>query len=69
MMVSTLSEQKANEKEGIMEDKAHRLTDEKLAESDYKAIKYAEGWFSEAEYAPIRAERERIRNEIRELEK
>ena len=29
----------------------------------------SEGWFSEAEYAPIKAERERIRNEIRELEK
>lgn len=40
-----------------------------LSATDYKAIKYAEGWLTEEEYAPIKAERERIRNEIRELEK
>lgn len=40
-----------------------------LSATDYKAIKYAEGWLTEEEYAPIKAERERLRNEIRELEK
>lgn len=39
-----------------------------LAETDYKAIKYAEGWYSEKEYAPIKAEREALREQIRELE-
>ena len=39
-----------------------------LAESDYKAIKYAEGWYSEEEYAPIRAKRQALRNRINELE-
>lgn len=42
---------------------------EQLSATDYKAIKYAEGWITEEEYAPIKAERERLRNEIRELEK
>ena len=39
-----------------------------LADTDYKAIKYAEGWYTEEEYAPIKAERETIREEIRALE-
>lgn len=42
---------------------------EQLAQTDYKAIKYAEGWISEAEYAPIREERQAIRDRINELEK
>ena len=41
---------------------------ELLQESDYKAIKYAEGWISEEEYAPIKAERQAIRDEINKLE-
>ncbi|MBR3869010.1 MAG: hypothetical protein IKM66_06815 [Clostridia bacterium] len=41
----------------------------KLADTDYKAIKYAEGFISEEEYAPIKAERQRIRDKINELEK
>ena len=39
-----------------------------LAETDYKAIKYAEGWITEEEYAPIRAERQALRDKINELE-
>lgn len=39
-----------------------------LSLSDYKAIKYAEGWISEEEYAPIKAERQVIRDEINALE-
>ena len=42
---------------------------EKLRETDYKAIKYSEGWLSEEEYAPIKAERQAIREEINRLEK
>lgn len=41
---------------------------QQLAETDYKAIKYAEGWYTEEEYAPIKAEREALRERIRELE-
>lgn len=40
----------------------------KLADSDYKAIKFAEGWLSEEEYAPIKAERQALRDEINLLQ-
>ena len=39
-----------------------------LSETDYKAIKYAEGWLSEEEYAPIKAERQAVRDRINRLE-
>ena len=39
-----------------------------LAKTDYKAIKFAEGWYTEEEYAPIKAAREEIRVQIRALE-
>lgn len=38
-----------------------------LASTDYQAIKYAEGWISEEEYAPIKAYRQELRNQINEL--
>lgn len=41
---------------------------QQLADTDYKAIKYAEGWYTEEEYAPIKAERQAIRDKINELE-
>ncbi len=39
-----------------------------LADSDYKAIKYAEGLITEEEYAPIKAQRQSWRDEINRLE-
>ena len=39
-----------------------------LEESDYKALKFADGALSEEEYAPIRAERQIWRDEINEIE-
>ena len=39
-----------------------------LSDTDYKAIKYAEGQISESEYASIRAERQGYRDQINELE-
>ena len=41
---------------------------QQLADSDYKAIKYAEGWFTEEEYKEIKEEREKLRQLIRNLE-
>lgn len=41
---------------------------QQLQQSDYKAIKYAEGLLTEEEYAPIKAERQRMRDEINRLE-
>ena len=40
----------------------------KLRETDYKAIKYAEGMITLADYAPIREERQSWRDRIGELE-
>ncbi len=40
-----------------------------LCDTDYKAIKYAEGVTSAEDYAPIKALRQSYRNEINELEK
>ena len=39
-----------------------------LSDTDYQAIKYSEGWISEEEYAPIKAKREALREQIRALE-
>lgn len=41
---------------------------QKLQQTDYKAIKYSEGWLTEEEYAETKAERQRIREEINRLE-
>ena len=38
-----------------------------LQETDYLAIKYFEGWISEEEYAPIKAQRQAWRDEIGKL--
>ena len=40
----------------------------KLAETDYQAIKYVEGFISETDYAPIKAQRQAWRDEINALE-
>lgn len=39
-----------------------------LSETDYKAIKYAEGWITEEEYAEVKAQRQAWRDRINELE-
>ena len=41
---------------------------EQLAQSDYQAIKFAEGYFTEEEYAPIKAQRQALRDQINALE-
>jgi len=39
-----------------------------LASTDYEALKYAEGWFTEEEYSHIKNSREALRIKIRDLE-
>lgn len=39
-----------------------------LFQTDYKAIKYAEGWINEEEYLPIKEERQSYRDKINEYE-
>lgn len=41
---------------------------QKLNETDYKAIKYAEGLLSVEEYEPIKLQRQEWRDKINELE-
>ena len=40
----------------------------KLSQTDYQAIKYAEGFISETDYAPMKALRQEYREEINRLE-
>ena len=44
------------------------LLKNRLKETDYKAIKYSEGWLTDEEYAETKVERQRIREEINRLE-
>ena len=41
----------------------------KLSSTDYKAIKYSEGLYTNEEYEPIKQERQRLRDEINKLQK
>ena len=43
-------------------------TKAKLSQTDYQAIKYFEGFISEADYAPIKVQRQAWRDEINALE-
>lgn len=40
----------------------------RLAATDYKALKYAEGMLSEAEYEPIKLQRQAWRDEINKIQ-
>lgn len=56
--------------ESSPEYKLQKIDDLKaqLSSTDYKAIKYAEGWLTEEEFAPVKAERQAIRDQINVLE-
>lgn len=41
---------------------------QQLAATDYKTLKYAEGLISESDYAPIKAQRQALREQINALE-
>lgn len=43
-------------------------TKSELQASDYKALKFAEGYYTETEYAPIKKERQELRDKINEIE-
>ena len=40
----------------------------RLFDTDYKAIKYSEGWLTDEEYAEVKAQREEWRKRINKLE-
>ena len=60
--------------EEVNRDKAQAINREiselkrKLSDTDYKAIKYSEGWLTDEEYAEAKAQREQWRKRINELE-
>jgi hypothetical protein len=60
--IASLPEPVVTPEEEIAELKA------KLAATDYQAIKYAEGYFTDEEYAEMRAQRQAWRDRINELE-
>lgn len=60
--------------EEVSRDKVQAINKEiselkkKLFDTDYKAIKYSEGWLTDEEYAEAKAQREEWRKRINELE-
>lgn len=62
----TVEEMKADEATEI--NRQIRELKKKLFDTDYKAIKYSEGWLTDEEYAAVKAQREEWRKRINELE-
>ena len=62
----TVEEIKADEAAAI--NKQIRELKKQLADTDYKAIKYSEGWLTDEEYAEVKAQRQEWRTEINKLE-
>ena len=62
----TVEEVKADETTEI--NRQIRVLKKRLFDTDYKAIKYSEGWLTDEEYAEAKAQREEWRKCINELE-
>ena len=62
----TVEEVKADEATEI--NRQIRELKQKLSDTDYKAIKYSEGWLTDEEYAEVKAQREEWRSAINKLE-
>lgn len=54
--------------EAIEINRQIRELKQKLSDTDYKAIKYSEGWLTDEEYAEVKAQREEWRSAINQLE-
>ena len=52
----------------MIKDKEISELKQKLSDTDYQAIKYAEGWITDGEYEPIKAQRQEWRDAINALE-
>ena len=59
---NTLYRQKLKKKREI------EVLKNQLAATDYQVMKYAEGWISAEDYAPIKAQRQSLRDQINALE-
>lgn len=67
----TQEEIKAKQKEKEIENKNNKINEYKnlLSSTDYKVIKYVEGYYTDKEYNEIKKIRERYREKIRQLER
>ena len=52
----------------VSDDAQINALKERLSQTDYQAIKYAEGLISEEDYAPTKKQRQEWRDKINELE-
>lgn len=68
MTAEEIAEMKAFEQSAEYKQMQIMQLKAQLAETDYKAIKFAEGWITAEEYEPVKAERQTIRDKINELE-
>ena len=62
----TVEEMKADEATEI--NRQIRELKQKLSDTEYKAIKYSEGWLTDEEYAEVKTQREEWRSAINQLE-
>lgn len=67
-IASIMSQPKQYTSEQIQARNRIRELKRNLANTDYQAIKYAEGMISENDYQPIKAQRQAWRDEINRLE-
>lgn len=70
LSTKTIVEDATYQKAKSKEIKLNRIAElkSKLAQTDYKAIKYAEGHLTEEEYASLKLQRQLWRDEINKLE-
>ena len=70
MSTKTIVEDATYQKAKNKEIKLNRIAElkSKLSQTDYQAIKYAEGQLSEEEYASLKLQRQLWRDEINKLE-
>ena len=64
----TPTSQEAKTDEIVSINKQIQELKQKLSDTDYKAIKYSEGWITEKDYAEVKQQRENWRSIINKLE-
>lgn len=64
----TPTSQEAKADEIVSVNKQIQELKQKLSDTDYKAIKYSEGWITEKDYAEVKQQRENWRSAINKLE-
>lgn len=70
MRLARLEYEQQHQRQAEIDEVQRKISEIKaeLSETDYQAIKYAEGFISETDYAQIKAQRQAWRDEINALE-